>query len=150
MSIIKKLTDSISSDRARIERVMELAAEISGFNSDYISLTPGQRPQDYTSGSPFGFYLKNQNGNTYIQPILWDSNLEKWDDFGPPKATRDALDNRIQEVLNTLSTSLEGFIESDPGDVSNEDPILNQYPITQAEYDAISEHVPGTLYLIVE
>lgn len=141
-------TDKSSNNRARIERGISLFAELLGYNPDYISQTPGVKPNDFEGGSPLGWYYKNISGNIYVQPVIWDNELDEWDDIGDPTATKAALEN----LVNGLRAEVLGknYIASNPGLLSDQGRAINMFPIKKDQFEAIENHVAGSIYLIIE
>lgn len=153
MSIVSINTQASSANRARVERVLSMIADIAGFDPDYISVTPGVKPSDYNgTGSPYGWYVREIDGQSYIQSLLWNEGTNQWDHLGSPSVTLSAFSAR----MDSLKTELEaGFVTSDltDGQVSNvttQPAIANMIALTQSEYDAIGVPNPNTMYVIVE
>jgi hypothetical protein len=149
-------TDSrAASDRARIQLMLSLVADIAGFDPDYISVTPGVKPPDFDgSGSPYGWYVRSVSGEQYIQPVQWNAGALQWDHIGSPQVTLNALTNRLA-VLETELKENSGFLVSDVTDggesaVTTDAAITNIISLTQAEYDALDTVNATTMYLITD
>ena len=150
-------SESLSANRARMERVLRLAATMLNINPDYVSLTPGQVPQDYVpgSGSAYGFYLKG-TAPYVVQPVVWNEGIETWEHFGPGTVTTEYLTAAINAAKAEIQAVYEDVVMSDPT-LGGETPVSaigavkNIIAITQAEYDALSagqKVLAGVLYLI--
>lgn len=152
MAIIEKLTDSSSINRARMERVLALAAEILGYNPDYISTVPGQLPNDYADdGTPYGWYIRIINNDQYIQPLVWD--VDHWEHLGPALTTQQALSATAGRIDTKYIKSNRLDSPLNEADVTTKPQIQNVIQLTQAEYDAIvtaNRLMSTTLYIIVE
>lgn len=155
MSDILQIIDKSPTDRARVQLMLSMIAEIAGFDPAYISTTPGVKPANYDgSGTPYGWYVRSVGGEQYIQPLVWNAGSGQWDHVGSPTVTLNALNNRLSDLETDLKES-SGFILSDIQDGSGTDvtasaAITNIISLTQAEYDALAAPLATTLYIITE
>lgn len=158
MSDILQIIDKSPSDRARIQLMLSLVADIAGFDPDYISVTPGVKPADFDgSGSPYGWYVRSVSGEQYIQPVKWNAGAQQWDHIGSPQVTLNALTNRLAALETELKEN-SGFVVSDTTDgeasaVTTDPAITNIISLTQAEYDVLvsfSSVKATTMYLITD
>lgn len=171
--ILKKEFDSSAVNRARIERALLMFVDMIGFNSDYVSLTTGVKPDPYIAGAAYGWYPKeftiSSGQHVAIQPVQWNAGTEQWDDIAQSFATTsfvqnfatelitDILNNNLSDLFNA-EISEKALIRSDIKDGSEENvtslgAITNIIPITSGEYDdlEVAEKLnPTTLYLIKE
>lgn len=110
---------SFQSDRARVQLMLSMIAQIAGFDHRYISVTPNVKPGDYQGdGSPYGWYYRTTNINdkpeSVVQPIIWDENSGEWKDFGSPMISVETLEGYLQ----TLQVALSQFQNDLLGDLN--------------------------------
>lgn len=165
---------SFQSDRARVQLMLSMIAQIAGFDPRYISVTPNVKPDDYQGeGSPYGWYYRtttiNENPELVVQPIIWDEHTQQWKDFASPLISVQTLEGYLQtlqtafsQFQNDLFEDLEEFkadaILSDTKDgqdnvVTTLPGIKNVIRMSEGEYaalEAAGKLKDDTMYIIME